>query len=122
MENKTNINLQSETKNISIISQYIQNLKNFINNTFLGSDIGLLLTIIIVFIIISFGGILAFENIGLIRYNFVNNSIGIIGALVFIYIIFKFTGFKVKIINANVDLGYILYVLIILGLFIIFSG
>jgi len=120
--NKTENTKTNTTSKFTPISDLKQNLFLFINNTFFSSDLGLLLTIIIIFVGISFGGVIAFENLSLIRYSFINNTIGIIGSLVFIYFIYTFSSTNAEIIGVKLNLGYIFYVITIITLFILFSG
>lgn len=104
------------------ISEYKKNLKNFINNTLFGSDFGLVLTILVVVLGISFVSIISFDNLGLIRHKYVNNTISIVFSLIFIWLIFNFMGNTVKFMEVNIDIGYIIYVVLIIALFVAFSG
>ena len=118
MENKSSIISQK----LSPTKTFIESIKNTFKNSIFNSDIGFLILIISIFIIISIGSIFTFENLDLIRYKFVNNTIGIIGSIVLIFIIYQYTGKNAQIMNNNIDIGYIMYVIIILGLFLLFSG
>lgn len=90
---------------------------------FTGSDIGVLLTIFGAFIIIGVGVTIGFEVIlPNVRTQFANNIIAVIGALIFMYIIFQFSDKKGTIMGTPVDISLILYILIIGGVVIAFSG
>jgi hypothetical protein len=104
------------------IGEYTTNVKNFINNTLFSSDLGLVLTILVVLVGISFISIISFDNLGLIRSKFVNSTISIVFSIIFIWLIFKFMGTSFKFMEVNVDLGYVIYVVLIIGLMIVFSG
>jgi hypothetical protein len=104
------------------IGEYTTNLKNFINNTLFSSDLGLVLTILVVLVGISFMSIISFDNLGLIRNRYVNSTISIVFSIIFIWLIFKFMGTSFKFMEVNVDLGYVIYVVLIIGLLVVFSG
>jgi hypothetical protein len=104
------------------ISEYTTNIKNFINNTLFSSDIGLVLTILVVLVGISFMSIISFDNLGLIRNRYVNSTISIVFSIMFIWLIFKFMGTSFKFMEVNVDLGYVIYVVLIIALLVVFSG
>jgi uncharacterized BrkB/YihY/UPF0761 family membrane protein len=114
--------MENKTESTGPISGYKANVKNFINNTLFGSDIGLVLTILVVLVGISFTAIISFDNVGLIRDQYVNSTISIVLSIVFIWLVFKFMGNTVKLMEVDVDLGYVVYVILILGLLIAFSG
>jgi len=90
---------------------------------FTGSDIGVLLTIFGVFIIIGIGATIGFEVIlPNVRTQFANNIVAVIGALIFMYIIFQFSDKKGTVMGTPIDLSLILYILIIGGVVLAFSG
>ena len=90
---------------------------------FTGSDIGLLLTIFGAFIIIGIGATIGFEVIlPNVRTQFANNIVAVIGALIFMYIIFQFSDKKGSIMGTPIDISLILYILIIGGVVLAFSG
>ena len=104
------------------IGAYTDKIKGFINNTLFSSDLGLVLTILVVLVGISFISIISYDNLGLIRTKFVNSTISIVFSIIFIWLIFKFMGTGFKFMEINVDLGYVIYVVLIIGLMIVFSG
>jgi hypothetical protein len=90
---------------------------------FTGSDIGVLLTIFGAFIIIGIGTSISFEVIlPNVRTQFANNIVAVIGALIFMYIIFQFSDKKGSIMGTPIDISLILYILIIGGVVLAFSG
>lgn len=126
MNNNTSHN---KLKLTSPIDNFKSNINNFLNTYIFNSDYGILLTIILSLLFISLFSVISYENINLIRYSFVNNGIAIILSIICIYLIFKNMGKKTKvgdekisILGVDLEVGYILYVLIIAGLFIMFSG
>lgn len=112
----------NEAKSTGPIGEYTTNIKNFINNTLFGSDLGLVLTILVVLVGIAFMSIISFDNLGLIRNRYVNNTISIVFSLIFIWLIFKFMGNTVKFMEVDIDIGFVVYVILIIGLLIVFSG
>jgi uncharacterized BrkB/YihY/UPF0761 family membrane protein len=104
------------------ISEYKKNVTNFINNTLFGSDFGLVLTILVVLVGISFISIISFDNLGLIRSKYVNSTISIVFSIIFIWLIFKFMGNTFKFMEVELDIGYVIYVILIIALLVVFSG
>lgn len=101
----------------------IKNAAKWSIGLFTGSDIGILLLIFSVFIIIGICGTIGFEVIlPNIRTQFANNIVAVIGALIFIYIIFQFGDKKSTIMGTPIDLSLLLYILIIGGVVLAFSG
>lgn len=101
----------------------IKNAAKWTVGLFTGSDIGVLLTIFGAFIIIGIGATIGFEVIlPNVRTQFANNIVAVIGALIFMYIIFQFSDKKGTVMGTPIDISLILYILIIGGVVLAFSG
>lgn len=101
----------------------IKKAKDSIFGFFFGSDLAVFITIIGIFVIISLGGLIGFEYVlPNIRTQFANNTVAIIAGIAFMILILKFAGSKVNLLDTPVDLGMLLYIVIIGGVVIAFSG
>jgi hypothetical protein len=101
----------------------IKNATKWTVGLFTGSDIGLLLTIVGVFVIIGIGSTIGFEVIlPNVRTQFANNVVAIIGGLAFMFIILQFAGQSVTIFGTEIDFGLVFYILILGGVVLAFSG
>lgn len=101
----------------------IKNATKWTVGLFTGSDIGLLLTIVGLFVIIGIIGTIGFEVIlPNVRTQFANNIVAVIGGLMFMYIIFQFSGKKATVMGTPFDLSLLLYILVIAGVVLAFSG
>lgn len=101
----------------------IKNATKWTVGLFTGSDIGLLLTIVGVFVIIGVGGTIGFEVIlPNIRTQFANNVVAVIGGLAFMFIILQMAGKSFTIFGTEIDFGMVLYLFIIGGVVLLFSG
>jgi len=79
-----------------------------------------------ILIIIIFGGIILsalFQSGPTIRNNLLFNAAGALGmAVLFIFIIFKFLGAKIRLLGVSVDIGLIIYILIVCFVIFVFGG
>lgn len=101
----------------------ISSVSNSLMNFFFGSDIAVVLTIIVGFILIALISVTLFEQvIPNVRTNFSSNIMAAIGAVGFIFVIFRYMGAKMDILGKSFDVGMILYVFSIFLLLILCSG
>ena len=101
----------------------VKNAGSSVLSAFFGSDLAIFITIIGIFVVISLGGLIGFEVIlPNIRSQFANNVVAIIAGLAFMLLILRFAGAEVSLFDTPVDLGMLLYIIIIGGLVLAFSG
>ena len=113
----------SKTNNIPDPLAGIKNASNSVFSAFFGSDLAIFITIIGIFAIISLGGLIGFEVIlPNIRSQFANNVVAIIAGVAFMLLILRFAGSEVSLFDTPIDLGMLLYIIIIGGVVLAFSG
>ncbi len=90
---------------------------------FTGSDIGFILSIIGLFIIFGIGISISYDVLlPNIRTQFTNNITALIGSIIIIFIIYQFTDKKGDLLGFQIDIGLLLYVIIIICVMIMFIG
>lgn len=101
---------------------FTDDITKFIKNSFLGTDIGFLLTFALIGTFITLGFILSYENADMIQYSFSNNIVAVVGALVALYLLFHYMGEITSLFEIKVDIGYLIYVFILCVLIFVFSS
>jgi hypothetical protein len=101
----------------------IKNTSSSIINTLFGSDTAVLITLIGLFVIVGIAGTIGFEVIlpG-VRTQFANNVVALIAGLGFMFLILQFAGTSISFQGIPIDVGMLLYIIIIGGVVIAFSG
>ena len=101
----------------------VSSVSNSLKDFFFGSDIAVILTIIVGITALALVSVTLFEQvIPNVRTQFSSNIVAAVGAVGFIFVIFRFMGSTTNILGKSFDTGMILYVISIFLLLVICSG
>ena len=104
-------------------NKVVSSVSNSLTGFFFGSDIAVVLTIIVGFTAIALVSVTLFEQvIPNIRTQFSSNIVAAVGAVGFIFVIFRFMGAKIDILGKSFDIGMILYIFSVFLLLVLCSG
>lgn len=104
-------------------NKVVSSVSNSLTGFFFGSDIAVVLTIIVGFTAIALVSVTLFEQvIPNVRTQFSSNIVAAVGAVGFIFVIFRFIGAEINIFGKSFDIGMILYVFSIFLLLLLCSG
>ena len=102
---------------------YVKTGTTSILNFFTGSDMSVVLTIFMAFVIFGIGGVVMYEIIlPNIKTQTANNVVAMIGGILLLYIIFQFAGKEGSLFGTKFDMGLLMYILVVVGLIIVFAG